>query len=263
MRPGTWRSPSSSGRSSQRSIRGSPSCPVRAAASACRRPRRLAPRHGPGLRQRNHDRPEPTPTACRARRRGPHKPPLPAWALRDLRNRGHAALTLAARADLEAGAGTEQTVTVPPPSLRAPPRRPSPRLEAREVSGPSPSTRTPSAMACRTWHSRKTRPGTLHTTDLAAASIADGGSAVVFKLNRIAHDGRRPHHRSTENQAKLQVRSPGERTRSDYREAAANAEPQCGDRGTCRGPSRGATAYFLIIDGINRLNLPAWAPGLP
>src|SRR5487761_316902 len=59
--------------------------------------------------------PEPTPAACRARRRGPHKPPLPAWALRDLRNQGQAALTLAARADLKAGAGTEQTVTVPPP----------------------------------------------------------------------------------------------------------------------------------------------------
>src|SRR5580692_9265333 len=42
MRPGTWRSPSSSGRSSQRSIRGSPSCPVCAAASACRRPCRLS-----------------------------------------------------------------------------------------------------------------------------------------------------------------------------------------------------------------------------
>jgi hypothetical protein len=47
-----------------------------------------------------------------------------------------------------------------------------------------------------------------HTTDLAAAAIADGVSAVLFKLNRIAHDGRRPHHSPTGNQAKLQVRSP-------------------------------------------------------
>ena len=96
------------------------------------------------------------------RRRGPRKPPLPAWAPRDLRNRGHTAPALAGGADLKAGAGTEHTATVPPPKYASstPPAGLRLGLQVREASGPSSSTWTPPAMAGRTWHSRKTSPGT-------------------------------------------------------------------------------------------------------
>ena len=119
--------------------------------------------------------PEPTPAACRARRRGPHKPPLPAWALRDLRNRGHAALTLAARADLKAGAGTEQTVTVPPPksasttppafaSALRPGKSPGRRLRRGRLrpwpAGPGiPGRPGPAPCTQPIWPRRRSRPG--------------------------------------------------------------------------------------------------------
>jgi len=119
--------------------------------------------------------PEPAPAACRARRRGPHKPPLPAWALRDLRNRGHAALTLAARADLKAGAGTEQTVTVPPPksasttppafaSALRPGKSPGRRLRRGRLrpcpAGPGiPGRPGPAPCTQPIWPRRRSQPG--------------------------------------------------------------------------------------------------------
>ena len=119
--------------------------------------------------------PEPAPAACRARRRGPHKPPLPAWALRDLRNRGHAALTPAARADLKAGAGTEQTVTVPPPksasttppafaSALRPGKSPGRRLRRGRLrpcpAGPGiPGRPGPAPCTQPIWPRRRSQPG--------------------------------------------------------------------------------------------------------